>query len=74
MLSQKPDGEGERGVIIMVASIAAFEGQIGQSAYSASKGGQLHHTTPHHTPHFNTTIALCRWGGIDDLGDGEGVG
>ena len=56
MLSQKPDGEGERGVIIMVASIAAFEGQIGQSAYSASKGGN---TTPQHTtPHLNTAIFM----------------
>jgi NAD(P)-dependent dehydrogenase (short-subunit alcohol dehydrogenase family) len=31
--------EGERGVIVMTASVAAFEGQIGQSAYAASKGG-----------------------------------
>src|SRR5262249_46092416 len=30
---------GERGIIIMTASVAAFEGQVGQSAYSASKGG-----------------------------------
>ena len=34
-----PDKNGERGVIISTASIAAFEGQIGQAAYSASKGG-----------------------------------
>jgi NAD(P)-dependent dehydrogenase (short-subunit alcohol dehydrogenase family) len=34
-----PDENGERGVIISTASIAAFEGQIGQAAYSASKGG-----------------------------------
>ncbi len=33
------DAEGERGVIISTASVAAFEGQIGQAAYSASKGG-----------------------------------
>ena len=32
-------GDGERGVIVSTASVAAFEGQIGQSAYSASKGG-----------------------------------
>jgi NAD(P)-dependent dehydrogenase (short-subunit alcohol dehydrogenase family) len=38
MASQEPDGE-ERGVIINTASVAAFEGQIGQAAYSASKGG-----------------------------------
>ncbi len=35
----EPDDDGERGVIISTASIAAFEGQIGQAAYSASKGG-----------------------------------
>ncbi|NNC76471.1 MAG: SDR family oxidoreductase [Woeseiaceae bacterium] len=34
-----PDENGDRGVIISTASIAAFEGQIGQAAYSASKGG-----------------------------------
>jgi NAD(P)-dependent dehydrogenase (short-subunit alcohol dehydrogenase family) len=38
MASQEPDGE-ERGVIVNTASVAAFEGQIGQAAYSASKGG-----------------------------------
>ena len=40
MLSDnEPDAEGERGVLINTASVAAFEGQIGQIAYSASKGG-----------------------------------
>jgi|SRR5271155_2042876 len=34
-----PDDGGERGVIVNTASAAAFEGQIGQAAYSASKGG-----------------------------------
>jgi len=34
-----PDGNGDRGVVVSTASIAAFEGQIGQAAYSASKGG-----------------------------------
>lgn len=34
-----PNSEGERGVVISTASVAAFEGQIGQAAYSASKGG-----------------------------------
>lgn len=34
-----PDDNGDRGVIVSTASIAAFEGQIGQAAYSASKGG-----------------------------------
>jgi NAD(P)-dependent dehydrogenase (short-subunit alcohol dehydrogenase family) len=35
----EPDDDGERGVIVNTASIAAFDGQIGQAAYSASKGG-----------------------------------
>ena len=37
--SNQPDEEGERGVCINTASVAAFEGQVGQIAYSASKGG-----------------------------------
>ena len=43
--SQEPEGE-ERGVIINTASIAAFDGQIGQAAYSASKGGVVGMTLP----------------------------
>ena len=43
--SQEPDGE-ERGVIVNTASIAAFDGQIGQAAYSASKGGIVGMTLP----------------------------
>jgi len=39
MQHNEPDEEGERGVIISTASVAAFEGQIGQAAYSASKAG-----------------------------------
>jgi len=39
MQSLPPLEAGERGIIIMTASVAAFEGQIGQAAYSASKGG-----------------------------------
>ena len=39
MVGNEPNAEGERGVVISTASIAAFEGQIGQAAYSASKGG-----------------------------------
>lgn len=45
MATQEPDGE-ERGVIINTASIAAFEGQIGQAAYSSSKGGIVGMTLP----------------------------
>lgn len=39
MSKNEPDENGERGVIVMTASIAAFEGQIGQVAYSAAKAG-----------------------------------
>ncbi len=39
MQMNEPNAEGERGVVISTASVAAFEGQIGQAAYSASKGG-----------------------------------
>lgn len=45
MSSQEPFGE-ERGVIVNTASIAAFEGQIGQAAYAASKGGVASMTLP----------------------------
>lgn len=41
-----PDENGERGVIINTASIAAYDGQIGQAAYSASKGGIVGMTLP----------------------------
>jgi NAD(P)-dependent dehydrogenase (short-subunit alcohol dehydrogenase family) len=46
MQNNVPTGEGERGVIINTASIAAFEGQIGQSAYAASKAGIVGLTLP----------------------------
>ena len=39
MAPNEPDANGERGVIVNTASVAAFDGQIGQAAYSASKGG-----------------------------------
>ena len=46
MLANEPDEEGERGVCINTASIAAYDGQIGQLAYSASKGGIVGMTLP----------------------------
>ena len=46
MSANEPNEDGERGVIINTASIAAFEGQIGQTAYSASKGGIVGMTLP----------------------------
>ncbi|AVP98370.1 3-hydroxyacyl-CoA dehydrogenase [Ahniella affigens] len=46
MQHNAPGEDGERGVIVNTASIAAFEGQIGQAAYSASKGGVVSMTLP----------------------------
>ncbi len=46
MSSNQPEPTGERGVIVSTASVAAFEGQIGQAAYSASKGGVVGMTLP----------------------------
>jgi NAD(P)-dependent dehydrogenase (short-subunit alcohol dehydrogenase family) len=46
MTANAPGPTGERGVIINVASVAAFDGQIGQAAYSASKGGIVAMTLP----------------------------
>jgi 3-hydroxyacyl-CoA dehydrogenase / 3-hydroxy-2-methylbutyryl-CoA dehydrogenase len=46
MMNNTPCEEGEKGVIINTASIAAFEGQIGQVAYSASKAGIVGMTLP----------------------------
>jgi len=46
MGANDPNDDGEKGVIVNVASIAAFEGQIGQAAYSASKGGVAAMTLP----------------------------
>jgi NAD(P)-dependent dehydrogenase (short-subunit alcohol dehydrogenase family) len=46
MAQQEPAPSGERGVIVNTASVAAFDGQIGQAAYSASKGGIVGMTLP----------------------------
>jgi len=46
MEKNDPNEEGERGIIINTASVAAFDGQIGQAAYSASKGGIVSMTLP----------------------------
>jgi NAD(P)-dependent dehydrogenase (short-subunit alcohol dehydrogenase family) len=46
MADNSPSAEGERGVIVTTASIAAFDGQIGQAAYSASKAGVVGMTLP----------------------------
>lgn len=46
MAGNEPTDGGERGVIVTTASVAAFDGQIGQAAYSASKGGIVSMTLP----------------------------
>lgn len=46
MQNRAPNEDGERGIIVNTASIAAFEGQIGQAAYAASKGGVASLTLP----------------------------
>ncbi len=46
MAGNTPNDDGERGVVVCTASIAAFEGQIGQAAYSASKAGVVGMTLP----------------------------
>ncbi len=46
MTKLDPMDDGERGVIISTASVAAFEGQVGQAAYAASKGGIVSMTLP----------------------------
>ena len=46
MSKAEPDAMGERGVIVCTASVAAFDGQLGQAAYAASKGGIVAMTLP----------------------------
>ena len=46
MSASAPDADGERGVIVSTASVAAYEGQLGQAAYAASKGGVVAMTLP----------------------------
>ncbi|MBS3755140.1 MAG: 3-hydroxyacyl-CoA dehydrogenase [Desulfobacterales bacterium] len=46
MMENTPNAEGERGVVINTASVAAFEGQVGQAAYAASKAGIVGMTLP----------------------------
>ena len=46
MVGNEPDAQGGRGVIVNTASVAAFDGQIGQAAYAASKGGVASMTLP----------------------------
>ena len=54
-----PDDEGERGVLINTASVAAFDGQIGQIAYSATKGGVVGMTLPAARDLSDKGIRVC---------------
>lgn len=46
MMTREPNADGERGIIINTASVAGYEGQIGQAAYASSKGGIIGLTLP----------------------------
>jgi NAD(P)-dependent dehydrogenase (short-subunit alcohol dehydrogenase family) len=46
MAANEPTPSGERGVLVSTASVAAFDGQVGQAAYAASKGGVVGMTLP----------------------------
>ncbi|ORW32725.1 3-hydroxy-2-methylbutyryl-CoA dehydrogenase [Mycobacterium paraense] len=58
-MSKTPPINGERGVIINTASVAAFDGQIGQAAYSASKGGVVAMTLPIARDLSRSLIRVC---------------
>lgn len=59
MMENLPNSAGERGVIINTASVAAFDGQIGQVAYSASKGGVVGMTLPIAREFARAGIRVC---------------
>jgi len=59
MLANEPDDDGERGVIVNTASIAAQDGQIGQVAYAASKGGVVALTLPAARDLASSGIRVC---------------
>ncbi len=59
MASNEPDAEGTRGVIVNTASNAAFDGQIGQTAYAASKGGIVGLTLPAARDLASRGIRVC---------------
>jgi NAD(P)-dependent dehydrogenase (short-subunit alcohol dehydrogenase family) len=59
MLANEPGADGERGVHISTASVAAYDGQIGQTAYSASKGGIVGLTLPAARDLAQSGIRVC---------------
>jgi 3-hydroxyacyl-CoA dehydrogenase/3-hydroxy-2-methylbutyryl-CoA dehydrogenase len=59
MAGNEPDAGGERGAVVMTASIAAYDGQIGQTAYAASKGGVVGLTLPAARDLSRQQIRVC---------------
>jgi 3-hydroxyacyl-CoA dehydrogenase/3-hydroxy-2-methylbutyryl-CoA dehydrogenase len=59
MLANRPDEGGEAGVVVNTASIAAYDGQIGQIAYSASKGGVVGMTLPAARDLASARVRVC---------------
>jgi NAD(P)-dependent dehydrogenase (short-subunit alcohol dehydrogenase family) len=59
MSATEPDDEGERGVVVNTASIAAYDGQIGQIAYAASKGGIVGMTLPAARDLASVGVRVC---------------
>ncbi|MCY1448332.1 putative oxidoreductase [compost metagenome] len=59
MNRNEPNATGERGVVINTASVAAYEGQIGQAAYAASKGGVVAMTLPIARDLARSGIRVC---------------
>lgn len=59
MADNQPDTQGQRGVIINTASVAAYEGQIGQVAYAASKGAIVSMTLPLARDLSNMGVRVC---------------
>lgn len=55
----EPDADGQRGVVINTSSVAAFDGQMGQAAYSASKGAIVGMTLPIARDLANQGIRCC---------------
>ena len=59
MSKNEPEAHGERGVIVNTASVAAYDGQIGQIAYAASKGGVVGMTLPAARDLASARIRVC---------------
>jgi NAD(P)-dependent dehydrogenase (short-subunit alcohol dehydrogenase family) len=61
MITSEPGQDGERGVIISTVSVAAFEGQIGQAAYAASKRNSKFDFTSSASSQFGIQECNCSW-------------